>query len=266
MQYAIVGTNKHQKPTQGVKGICPVCGEQLVAKCGKIRIHHWAHSAKSECKYKENKGEWHVNWQNKFPEDWQEVLMINQENNEKNLADIRTPSGFVLEFQHSHIKIDELQAREDFYKDMAWVVDGLTSKRMTSYFAEKCDQKDILTHFSIDNWEYENYFKIWCHAETPVFYDFYDEKNPKENKEFYDEKNPKENKEWQKYLYVCVSHKYNGLSRFYSIKREVFIEIAKKDKLQNWIKEKEDCVYKEYKEWEKEQYRQEKLMEEIKIL
>ena len=47
---------------------------------------------------------------------------------EKHIADVRTDKGLVIEFQHSPIKPDELTAREKFYKDMLWVVDGTRLK------------------------------------------------------------------------------------------------------------------------------------------
>lgn len=34
MKFAIVGDNKHQKPSKGARGVCPLCGEILVARCG----------------------------------------------------------------------------------------------------------------------------------------------------------------------------------------------------------------------------------------
>lgn len=83
MRFAIVGDNKHQKPIEGAKGKCPFCGEILTPKCGRIRAHHWAHSRNSECPYKENKGEWHRNWQDKFNEDWQEILLKDPKTGEK---------------------------------------------------------------------------------------------------------------------------------------------------------------------------------------
>ena len=55
MKFAIVGNNKHQRPTKGVKGFCPVCGEEVLAKCGNIKAHYWSHLANSKCVYKGNK-------------------------------------------------------------------------------------------------------------------------------------------------------------------------------------------------------------------
>ena len=104
MRFAIVGDNKHQKPTKNARGICPRCGETVLAKCGNIKGHYWSHLPDSKCTYKENKGKWHTDWQNNFPDDWQEVPLKDEVTKENNIADVQTPMGFVIEFQHSHIK------------------------------------------------------------------------------------------------------------------------------------------------------------------
>ena len=99
MRFAIIGNNKHQLPFKRAKGICPACGETVIAKCGSIKVHHWSHQSNSNCKYKENKGEWHLKWQMQFEDDWQECQIKNPNTNEINIADIKTQNGFVIEFQ-----------------------------------------------------------------------------------------------------------------------------------------------------------------------
>lgn len=39
-------------------------------------------------------------------------------------ADVRTPSGTVVEFQHSPITLETIQERETFYGDLMWVFDA----------------------------------------------------------------------------------------------------------------------------------------------
>ena len=29
--------------TKGAKGICPHCGADMTAKCGNVKVNHWAH-------------------------------------------------------------------------------------------------------------------------------------------------------------------------------------------------------------------------------
>lgn len=48
---------------------------------------------------------------------------------EKHIADIRTNSGLVIEFQHSRIDPQEQVKREIGYGNMIWVVDGARLKK-----------------------------------------------------------------------------------------------------------------------------------------
>ena len=82
------------------KGVCPSCGSELIAKCGEIVIHHWAHKKKCSDHWWENETEWHRNWKDKFPKEWQEVVHFSDDG-EKHIADVKTRNGFVIEFQHA---------------------------------------------------------------------------------------------------------------------------------------------------------------------
>lgn len=113
----------------GTSGTCPSCGAPMVAKCGDLRVWHWAHRGVRVCdKWWESETEWHRAWKNEFPVDWQEVIHLAQ-NGKKHVADVKTNSGMVIEFQHSFLKAEERAAREAFYRKMVWVVDGLRRKR-----------------------------------------------------------------------------------------------------------------------------------------
>ena len=95
MKFAIVD-NQRKEATSKTKGICPVCHTPVIAKCGDIKAHHWAHETKQDCKNDrwETEGQWHRNWKNKFPSEWQEQIV--NFNNEKNVADIKTPNNLVI--------------------------------------------------------------------------------------------------------------------------------------------------------------------------
>jgi hypothetical protein len=54
---------------------------------------------------------------------------------EVHIADIKTPSGEVIEFQYSALHPDELASREAFYRpQMAWIVSGTRLKRDAEAF------------------------------------------------------------------------------------------------------------------------------------
>lgn len=49
-----------------------------------------------------------------------------EESGEKHIADVKTDSGWVLEFQHSNINPKERLSRNSFYPKLVWVVDAYT--------------------------------------------------------------------------------------------------------------------------------------------
>lgn len=123
MQLALVD-NLKTEAFPGGKGFCPLCGEQTIAKCGTRRVYHWAHAHRKNCDpWWENETEWHRNWKNQYPLEWREVSHTDK-NGEGHRADVKTENGIIIEFQHSNISDLERIAREEFYKNIIWVIDG----------------------------------------------------------------------------------------------------------------------------------------------
>ena len=80
-RYAIIGDRRVDiaDALSGDRGICPLCGEILVARKGRIRVPHWWHRNGRICdSWYEPKGNWHRFWQNNFPKEWQEVSLSNE--------------------------------------------------------------------------------------------------------------------------------------------------------------------------------------------
>ena len=167
--------NAKVEATPGANAICLCCGSELVAKCGSLKVWHWAHKSKKNCDHWwENETPWHRNWKNKFSDDWQEIIQIS-ENGEKHIADIKTPAGFVVEFQHSPISSSERISREQFYGDMCWLFDA---SRLKSD-AAKFNRAPTLRNLSYPTLLSENvpvdFFPSllkWYSARPPVFFDF----------------------------------------------------------------------------------------------
>ncbi|MCZ4410536.1 competence protein CoiA family protein [Cryomorphaceae bacterium 1068] len=173
MKYALINGEKTEA-ANGSRGFCPSCGSELIAKCGEVKINHWAHKGKRNCDpWWENETEWHRNWKNKFPEEWQEEIHTDPKSGEKHIADVRAKDGLVLEFQHSYIKPEEQRSREAFYKRMVWIVDGTRLKRDFPRFLK--GMKDAMTVkeriYSTDFPE-EVFPKAWVESEVPVILDF----------------------------------------------------------------------------------------------
>src|SRR5262245_49311923 len=117
MKIALVDGNRLEA-RPGLSGKCPYCQSAMIAKCGERRVWHWAHRGVLKCDHWwENETEWHRNWKNNFPVEWQEVIHT-AENGEKHIADVKTASGRIVEFQHSHLEPVERRSREAFYEPM----------------------------------------------------------------------------------------------------------------------------------------------------
>jgi hypothetical protein len=123
MQLALVN-NDRVEAFSGGRGLCPICGSEMIAKCGPRILHHWAHYRPKGCDpWWENETPWHRDWKNLFPMECREVSHIAHDG-EIHRADIKTPTGIVIEVQHSSMTDAERTSREEFYGNLVWVVDG----------------------------------------------------------------------------------------------------------------------------------------------
>ncbi|MFA5038617.1 MAG: competence protein CoiA family protein [Candidatus Omnitrophota bacterium] len=183
MKYALVN-GQRQEAQPGLPGICPACKSPLVAKCGKVRVPYWSHRGKRNCDiWWENETEWHRNWKDKFPKDWQEVIH-SAENGERHIADVKTDQGWVLEFQYSKINPDERKAREAFYKKLVWIIDGARRKRdKTQFFKLLKDQKSLVKDFVLLRIPFSDECALsrdWANSPAPILFDFSEFGKPEE--------------------------------------------------------------------------------------
>jgi competence protein CoiA len=174
MKYALIGNTKIEA-TKGAKGTCPVCGSELIAKCGPDRMNHWAHKGTRNCDpWWENETEWHRTWKSNFPPEWQEVIHTDTQTGEKHIADVCTSNGFIIEFQHSFLNTDERISREQFYKNLVWVIDGTRLKKDYPRFL-KAKEKFRLTSkrgWFIVDFPDQCFPSSWVSSSVPVIFDF----------------------------------------------------------------------------------------------
>lgn len=87
---------------------CPHCGNEVIPKCGAVKIWHWAHK-NSECIYKtEPEIEWHLQWKT-WAKDHGFQIEVRSNNH---IFDAFNPvTKTVFEFQHSPISQEELKNR-----------------------------------------------------------------------------------------------------------------------------------------------------------
>lgn len=128
MQYSLVNGERIEARPK-LTGTCICCNKPTKSACGKVISWHWRHVNRQECdRWWESETEWHREWKSNFPEDRREVVHHDPYTDEKHIADVKTYSDVVLEFQNSPISVEELLSREAFYKRMIWVVNGKSFK------------------------------------------------------------------------------------------------------------------------------------------
>ena len=172
MKFALA--NGHREEARpGLSGECPSCDRPMAAKCGEIKVWHWAHRGTRVCdSWWENETEWHRAWKGRFPVDWQEVVH-RAESGEKHIADVKTDQGWVLEFQHSYLKPDERRARDCFYQKLVWIVDGTRRSRDKSQFLNALNNGAAVgTHSSVRRVFADEcgLLREWAGCRAPVFF------------------------------------------------------------------------------------------------
>ena len=171
---------------RGRSGICPICGEELIPRKGELREWHWGHKSGRKCDaWYEPKGEWHRWWQNNFEKRWQEFVLSKEQDGKlcKHIADVFTPDKWTIEFQYSHLKMSDIQDREDFYVNILWVVNGtrlqedhLNGMRWKRH--EVVESRSGFQYFKLDPSDRRDLSKIedvnpyWRDRGKLVFFDF----------------------------------------------------------------------------------------------
>lgn len=157
------------EPNTGLKGLCPGCGNAVIAKCGTVKIHHWAHQRRIDCDpWWEPMTQWHLDWQNKFPKAWREVIFRDQQTGEFHRADVHTPKETTIEFQHSPLSLQELKSRNDFYKKIIWVVNAQRFKEQFEFTNATPNPASPLLadyNFSVDSDGLSKYVMFFLKAE-----------------------------------------------------------------------------------------------------
>ena len=95
---------------------------------------------------------------------------------ELHIADVKTPKGLVVEFQHSYLRPEEAKKRTEFHQPMFWVVDG--TRRQTDRKQFQSAIKDGVKHPTKDGvvhqlWIFDSrLLKEWVHVGVIVAFDF----------------------------------------------------------------------------------------------
>ena len=133
---------------------CPCCNEEVhyVKESIDFKRAHFAHNSKklNKCDAvydKDYKTEWHINMQNIFNENLQEIIV--DVNGKRKIADIKDKNK-IIEFQHSPIKPEDFVERTKLYSKnniLIWVFDmrGKINKKNCYWLKRKSDTKKFVT-------------------------------------------------------------------------------------------------------------------------
>ncbi|MGX8718722.1 MAG: competence protein CoiA [Desulfovibrio sp.] len=243
MRYAITAGKKRVEAARRIETecFCQLCNNPVIAKCGVIRIWHWAHKSGQACDgWQSPMTEWHRAWQDKFPEECREVALVKA--NERHIADVLVPvrdkeTRLVIEFQHSSLDSEERSARERFYGKMVWVVDGNRTKSATDHVKgiNECLRPIGQSGFYRARIA-ENYLPpFWLGSNVPVFFDF---------------------NEFPLFCVFPVKIGQEILLKPFS--REIFITMANTGTLRNWLLEQLKVLKTFKAEWISDQERKRK--------
>lgn len=115
------------KATPRSYAICPHCEEDVIPRCGSIRIWHWAHKA-GECIYNaEPETDWHLEWKDRALKLGLEIErdVLREGIHIADIYDHRTNT--VIEVQHSPISEDDILDRCIYYSindiNIEWIFD-----------------------------------------------------------------------------------------------------------------------------------------------
>ena len=165
---------------KGQRGICPLCGGELIPRIGKIRNWHWWHRNGHVCDdWYGTKGVWHQWWQSQFGGSQQECPLTKELDGEtcRHIADVYTNDEYVIEFQYSHLSLPDIHDREAFYGDMVWVVCGTRLEKDWKRGEDLLNRNDWLQ--TEDGWRYLalnnclDFNQSWRDRDKLVFFDFY---------------------------------------------------------------------------------------------
>ena len=229
MQYALVDGQRSQA-FKGMNGVCEHCKSSVIAKCGSIKIHHWAHQSTKDCDHWwEPETPWHRDWKNLFVEEFREVLFVDKNTGEPHRADIHTDKGITLEFQNSAISPQEQTSREQFYKNLVWIVNGARLKRDFPRFANDLKRFVLVSKgvFRLDYPE-ECFSQTWVGRTVPVIFDFLGT----ETTEIAPEKKP---------LYCLLPTRLGRYAIIAVLSRAEFVKAISKGNWLPWVNKYHDC-------------------------
>jgi len=135
--------NQRTRASPNSKAICPLCNEEVIAKCGEIKIWHWAHKVNFTCKEFEPETERHIEMKLFFKDNFPNFEL------EYNLG-WAIPDLFdknrkiAIEVQHSRLSKEKFLERTINYRKngihVLWIFDCFLLKENVPDFLRKAHE------------------------------------------------------------------------------------------------------------------------------
>lgn len=123
------------------KAFCPCCRKRMRARVGDVRIPHWAHESGERCdEWWEEESEWRNDWMQLLSgSDKVDVENVLEKGNVRHFYDARFAGRQIAIFRRKRLSPEMLAAREQFFGDMFWFVEGTVSEyeRFSDHLADK---------------------------------------------------------------------------------------------------------------------------------
>lgn len=98
--------------TPRAEAYCPLCGEDVIPKCGHINAWHWAHKPASLCEHGQGDTYWSLAWKMFFPVDQIEIPVT--VGGKTRIADIVTDHGKLIRLEQGATSVSEIIDWERF--------------------------------------------------------------------------------------------------------------------------------------------------------
>lgn len=157
---------------------CPCCLKRMRARVGDVRRPHWAHESCERCdEWWEEESEWRNAWITELTgSDKIDVENVLEKDGERHFYDARFNEKTIAIFRRGRLSIEQIRAREQFFGEMFWFVEGKESEfgRLNSHLesgalvpvpnAQRCYEYKMLPATP--------FFSRWADCRMPVVFDF----------------------------------------------------------------------------------------------
>ena len=240
----------------GERGICPLCGTEMVARVGSERVPHWAHKIKSECDpWYEQESKWHFDLYKQFDVLISKKIQLTDQSvqfgelydkkGEKHYVNVLAKNR-VVQFRNTPISLDLRAAYERFFDNLTWIVQISNKNKVKKFgksFGESLYSTKKLGHDQIVNsrqiyWLFDKgnvLPKVWAESSVPLVLDFSEDVDVED-----DQKTNLAHSFW-----LVIPHEYERLSMVLRYKKEALIdklcfEAPQKDVLLNYLNKHQD--------------------------